>query len=288
MKGKLTETELQLRAALQTDADSFEDFFDNADQPAVQAAASLPGSNSGKPEMARSKYNPVFKAQFDVSISIKYFEETAAGVYAARTAAQIIAAVATTTQFPVFLFGFSDFEAGYKQMAAEFPVAGGWAYGQPFIFGRDVARCSFSNFDANVTGVLQRGDLVLPYTITTATPTNYVAIVIIRCKQVAYSALLSATNSDKFVLNMIRYVVAAAYVDQYNNDIKYINQSLFGKRTSDSWSPTSYKNPEQQQDGIIDIPIKIGINKEVALGTFIDYDKVLIQWSIFVWTVKKV
>jgi hypothetical protein len=105
---------------------------------------------------------------------------------------------------------------------------------------------------------------------------------------VAYATLLTALSSDRFVLNMIRYVIPdTTLIAQYSNNIGLFRQSLFGKFNSDYMSPNSFKKPEQQQNGLIDIPLKKGIDKETSMGMYINYTCIELSWSIFVWTVKK-
>jgi hypothetical protein len=75
---------------------------------------------------------------------------------------------------------------------------------------------------------------------------------------------------------------------QLNNNISITKQSLFGKFDSDFISPNSFKVPEQQQNGIIDIPLVKGIDKQTALSTYVNFDATNVQWSIFVQQVDKI
>jgi len=115
--------------------------------------------------------------------------------------------------------------------------------------------------------------------------TTYCAFVIVRCTQVGYGTLLDALNSDRFIMNLLRYVMSdtsAVGLAQYNNNVAIVKQSLFGKFDQDWVSPTSFKMPEQFQTGIIDIPIEKGVDKQVELATYVNYDAVTVQWSLFV------
>jgi hypothetical protein len=262
--------------ALAQRANSFENY---ADAPAaVNRAATQLGDAAG---------NPSFAAQFDVQFLVRYFS-VAAGAYTSRTAAYMLANAPTlATQLTAFLFGNSDFASGYAKLKAQFPLSG-WSYGDPFVYGKDYPASFFGVLDATAKADLRNGDLVLTYYSDGAT--DYVALVIIRCTQVAYSTLLDALSSDMFTLNMIRYVMGdttATGLAQYNNNINVLKQSLFGKFDSDFVSPNSFKLPEQQQDGIIDIPLIKGIDKQVALATLINYDVTTVQWSLFVRSVNK-
>ncbi|MFA7302014.1 MAG: hypothetical protein WC069_06910, partial [Candidatus Shapirobacteria bacterium] len=145
-------------------------------------------------------------------------------------------------------------------------------------------------FTATITANLQLGDLVIPF--TSALPgagTTTLGLAIVRCSQVAYGTLLDALNSDRFVMNMIRYNIPdTTKVTQYNNNIGLFTLSLFGKADADYVSPNSYKKPEQFQNGFIDLPLKYGVAKQKSIGMYVNYDCDVITWSIFVWTVRKV
>ncbi len=247
--------------------------------------------NRAATELASVKGNPSFAAQFDIQFLLKYFTLVdATGIYTASTAAAVAAAVpALATQGAAFLYGNSDYAAGFKKLQQAFPLSGGWVYGDPGVYGKDLFRINGSFIDATVTAQLQKGDLVQPI-YSDQGATTYVMLVIVRCTQVGYGTLLDSLNSDRFIMNMIRYIMAdttAVGLAQYNNNIFIMKQSLFGKFDSDFVSPTSFKMPEQFQPGIIDVPIKKGIDKQVALASYINYDAVTVQWSLFVEYVEK-
>ena len=260
-------------------ANSFE--RSNADAPIVNPAATQLGAIRG---------NPGFVAQFDLKILTKFFSVVdATGVFTLLTAAQLLAAYAAgATQLPAFIFGNSDFAGGFKKLQQLYPL-NGWTYGQPVIYGKDTPRIPTTVInggfvDATVTAQLQVGDLVIPV-YSDQGATTYVGLTIIRCTQVAYGTLLDALNSDRFIINMLRYIMSdttAVGLDQYNNNVGIIKQSLFGKMDQDFVSPTSFKMPEQFQAGIIDIPLEKGVDKQVELATYVEYDVTEVQWSIFV------
>lgn len=267
----LSKEEQKLRNAIRRRSDA----YDYADGPAVQPA--------NKTFLAAQNGNPGFVAQFDVAILLKYFT-VAAGVYTSITAAALLAAQPTlATRLPAFLFGESDFTGGYARLKQQFALTI-WAYDNVFIYGRGQCGTVFGNIDATVRAQLLAGDLVIPVWATLG-GVNYVALTIIRCTQVGYGTLLGSLSSDMFAINMIRYQIfdtSAAGLEQFANSIMIQKQSLYGKFDSDTVTPGSYKQPDQQQAGIIDLPINKGIDKQVALATWVEYDVVNIQWSIFV------
>jgi hypothetical protein len=58
--------------------------------------------------------------------------------------------------------------------------------------------------------------------------------------------------------------------------------SLFGKFQSDSISPNAFKQPDQFQNGIIDVPVQKGIDKSVVMAMYVNTAATSLQWSIFV------
>lgn len=276
----MTKSEQNLRRHFRSRVDSFE----HADGPIAV--------NPAKTQLMASQGNPGFSAQFDVQILRQFYTYvTATGVwtsitYAALNAAQPTAAAA---KLFAFVFGNSDFSSGFAKLQAQNPVAV-WTYGVPFIYGKETAPAvNGVNIDATVTGQLIKGDLVIPYYVTLG-GVNYATLVVVRCTQVAYGTLLDALNSDMFTMNMIRYIMAdttAPGLAQYTNNIFIQKLSLFGKFDSDFISPNSFKLPEQMQDGVIDIPLVKGIDKQIALASAMNNDSGQVQWSIFVAIVNK-
>lgn len=226
--------------------------------------------------------NEPFTAQFDVNVLLKYFT-VAGGVYTGVAAAAIAAAL--KTKLAAFIFGQSDYSAGFKKSIQQFPVTGGWAYETPFTYGRDVATTSFGALDATAKATLEIGDVVIPFTATTAGPVQTVCLVIMRSPQVGYAKLVDSLSSDRFWLNNVRYVLtdtSAAGLTQYDNEVKVQKQSLFGLFNENSVSPTAFKEPTQFQAGIVDMLIKQGIDKNVVFGSYINYDSITQKFSMFV------
>jgi hypothetical protein len=261
-------------------ANNFQGYFEHADQtPPVQSGQSATG-------LAQSARNPNFSAQFDVQVHQYYFGLTA-GVYTLLTPAQLSAGL--QNKLPVFLFGHADYAAGFAKLQQSYPLVGGWVYGLPGVVGKD-AFTPYA-FDANVKGLLQNGDMVVPFTAALSSngSTSTLGIVVVRCTQVAYGSLLESISSDRFAMNMIRYVLPdVTQLNQYSQQIGIFYQSLFGKFNSDTVSPNSFKNPEQMQTNIIDIPLERGIAKQDALAFYNIYTNQEIDLSFFVFATSKV
>lgn len=242
-----------------------------------------------KSSLGQGVGNPAFVAQFDITL-IPQFYTVLAGAYTQITPAALLAAQPTlATKVPAFIFGNSDFAAGFATLKQRFPLAV-WTYDAPFIYGSGYQGTQFGVLDATIKAQLQFGDLVIPiYAVLGGV--NYLAITIVRCGQVGYGTLLSANNSDMFKTNLIRYNVpdtTATMLAQYANKLFTYRQSLFGKAENDSWSPNSFKVPEQMQANIIDIPAKATIDKEASLSTYINYAVTSVELNIFVREVVKV
>lgn len=225
--------------------------------------------------------NPVFEAQFDIQVLVKYFTESA-DVYTSVAASAIASSL--KTRLAAFMFGQSDYAAGFKKSIQQFPVTV-WAYGTPFTYGRDVATCALGPLDSTVTAQLEVGDICIPFTATTAGPVNTLGLVIIRSPQVGYAKLVDSLSSDRFWINNVRYVLtdtSSAGLLQYDNSLKIQKQSLFGLFNENEVSPTAFKQPMQFQAGIIDVPIDQGVDKNVACNSYINYDSVSQKFSYFV------
>ena len=271
---KLTRGERAIMNQINNSADA----FDNADLPVTVAPnKSMLGAIGG---------NPAFDAQFDVTVLQKYYTVvTATGVYTQVTAATLTAALKTKLAF--FLFGQADFTSGYKNIRSYFPIDSNWMFAYVGVYGKD--DFSALAFDATVTANLVEGDLVLCW--TSALPgggTTSLATVIIRCTQVAYGTLLASSHSDVFYMNYIRYIIPdTTVIAQYSNNIGLIFQSLFGLGKQNWVSPNSFKRPDQQQTGIIDIPLSQGIDKQQCLASYINYDCIELSLSIYVRAINK-
>lgn len=240
------------------------------------------GNNLG---VTKVKGNPPFKAQLGVQVALRYFT-VAAGVFTQVLYAALPAAL--QTQLVAFIFGNSDFDSGFQNAQGQFPLSG-WTYQTPFRYGKDYPVTPFGVIDATAAAQLQKGDLVLLFSAVNG-GTNYVAFSIIRTSDVAYAKFLGSQSSDMFWLNNIRYILtdtSAAGLLQYENSVSVLKQSLFGKFDKNTVSPDSFKQPEQFQPGIVDIPITQGIDKNVCVALYINGNSVNQKLSLFISQTQK-
>jgi hypothetical protein len=259
------------------------------DAVVVQEVSNVPVVSQSKlVNVGQGAYNPPFKAQFQVSVIPLYFTELA-DVYTSIAAGALNAQLRVA--LPFFLFGNIDFDSGYPLLKGQFPLSGGWAYNPPVVYGKTVTpAAAFGPWDATVTAQLRDGDLVFPYTATVG-GTNYMALKIVRTADVPFATLLGATSSNLFGINMIRYVVAtngAADLAQYANPIVCGDETMFGKFEKDTVNPEAFKNPEQQQDNIIDIDFLFRVSKQKSLSSYFNYDAGAIRLQMFVSYAEKV
>jgi len=216
------------------------------------------------------KNNPPMKAEFDLNFLLKYgsggVEVTPAALPAPIQVKQ-----------PYVVFGNTDYRGAYFRALTDNPLQGGWAIRQIGVFGRDV----FSLATVPIESVVEFGDLVFEYEVTSGAV--YYAYVIIKCQQVAYGSLLSATSSDTFEMINIRFNIPdTTKVAQYNQNISIYSLSLFGKTETDRLTPTAFKNPEQFQVGIVDIPLVREMNKQTGFAGYMDFDVEQFTWSFAV------
>lgn len=275
----MTRAEQKFLNAINGHANSFDFAHADADPPALMPELStLP---------AAIKNNPAFVATVNLKFVSLYFT-LAGGTYTPIAAASLNAAL--KSNLPFFVWGNNDYASGFKKLKGEFPINSNWTYGIPGIWGKD----NFSQyaFDANVTGLLQTGDLLIPFTSPLpGAGTTTLALNIVRCPEIGYGSLLSMINSDMFLINGVRYTLPdTTKLEQYSNQIQFQDLSIFGKFDSDKLTPNDYKVPEQFQNGIVDIPISGrwgSINKHRAWGFYNLFDNINSSWTVFCQQVRK-
>ena len=244
-------------------------------------------STRGTPTDLRNEPgNPLFTAQYDLSFFTRYFTLTG-GAYTELTDPATELNASLRNNLPFFVFGTNDFAAGFAFLQSQYPINSNWTYGVPFIWTGQATELAL---DAVVFNSLQKGDLVIPFTSPLpGAGTTTLGLNIVRCNNVAYGTLLDSANSDRYILNGIRYVIDdTSQLAQFQNQIGLFDLSLFGKFDSDRVSPNSFKKPEQFQNGIIDIPIEYGIDKHKAMAFYNLFSNANQSWSIFVTAVMKV
>jgi hypothetical protein len=138
------------------------------------------------------------------------------------------------------------------------------------------------------------GDLLflIPMTgfVAGAAATTVTAEILVHCPNVPYIGLISALTSDLITLNMIRYVVPAAAVAQFAQQVTLIRGSLFGRQATDTLDPQTFITPGTFQPQIADMPINVRIDKNFIACTQVAYTAVvpiILTWTITVASIDK-
>lgn len=260
--------------------------------------------------VAPTKFNPEFVSQFDLAIKTYFYIYTYSGTVNGENfyLGNISSIAPSVSQWrdsilAFFLFGNSDFSGGYQNAAELLPIQIG-DYVKNVLVSGDANYTFYHILPVGVRGVItlplqsvqdgfaKRGDIVQLYVFLEPNGTNnlnvYTAEIVISCKQVAYGTLLDSVGSDRFKMNNIRYKVPSGNTVQFENPLKLIRQSLFGKLSTDEITPAAYQLPNNFQTNIIDIPLIKGIDKETSICSYLDPLTPEILLSVFVETQRKI
>jgi hypothetical protein len=228
--------------------------------------ATLSNVREGLGRVAHYKGNPLSKTE--ITLHIDTFFTNGNGALSPIFAP---AGLPAGNQFslPVYLFGLTDYYAGYTKLKNINPVSGNW------IFFNRIAQNFIGIFNSNFTSTgnapldlqLQDGDLVMLFSSTLG---NFLGMIRIRCNNVAYGTFLNSFVSDLITLEMIRYIVPIANINQFINPIIFGTQSLFGKTHTDNIDPRLYITSRDFQQQIADIPVHMPIDKTLMMGFQLD------------------
>ena len=244
--------------------------------------------------------NPPFKAEINLTFNIRYYSQAVVGTPVAVAAAAIPAA--QQTQLPLYVFGNSDFGSAFARSRGLVVGGGGWNYGDMKILegGKgEVGLHPLPHAAASVEyqsgtvffNLAAPGDLIMCIPmlgfVAGAAATTIVAEIQIRCNNVPYLTLLDSLGSDLITLNMIRYTVPVALVAQLGNQITLIMQTLFGKTNTDTLDPNTYITGNTFNPNIADIPLTLPIDKNLVLGTVVNFDCVNFTWTLTIARIQK-
>ncbi len=245
--------------------------------------------------------NPQFKAEISLNIIVKYYSQAVVGTPVEVAATGIPAG--QKTKLPLYLFGYNDYNGGYK--AAKNTVqATGWNLtdSKMYLHGANAADPTINPLPhaagsvpyalgSVYNNVVENGDfvLVIPMNgfVAGAAATTVIAEIIVKCPNVSYGSLLSSLASDTFLINMIRYTVDPTLLTQLQNQISIVSQSIFGKTSKDTLDPNTYITGGTYNKNIADIPLALVVNKFVGLCVPINYDSVSISWTVTIQKIDK-
>jgi len=187
--------------------------------------------------------------------------------------------VALQTAIPFFIFGLTDFYGGYLKANQIVHTGGGWQ--QANVLN------GFGIYNLDVFGVVGVGfNVVAGDFINTFIPINpafnIAATTCIHCNNIAYGTFLNSFVSDLITIDLIRYIVPIANINQFINPIIFGIQSLFGKTSSDSIDPRMYITSKDFQQQRADIPINLPIDKTLIAAFQMDVFCQQASWVLFV------
>lgn len=85
-----------------------------------------------------------------------------------------------------------------------------------------------------------------------------------------YPSLLKSTITDLLKLSKMRYSISdTTQIAQFSQSLNVVSRSMFGKVNSNNISVGAFKQPNQFQQGIIDIDGEIEVDKETSIQTAI-------------------
>lgn len=267
----------RLLAEVMANSDAFENMAEPGNLPATGKLVSGNGT-------------PQFEAQFDLNFYLRFYTE-AAGVFTEVLAADLPAAL--KQKFPAILWGLTDFDAGFIKSTQQYALQGGWAYGAPQIYGKLPILWTSDGIaaDATVKSFITFGDMVFTFKATFGGD-DYHAFLVVNNANAPYSTNLSATSSNKYNVNGLRYQLndqSDAAVLQFKNKFGVYRNSMFGRFITDTFNPLSYKQAKDQQRDILDLPFQQTVDKDAILSIPINYDRrdgVVI--SVFVMNIEKI
>jgi len=252
-------------------ADSFESSFDGDSH--LVASNQVAG-------ISKPSQHPVVEAQFDLEIKTFYTNQATGAIV---TAANLPASLQTGQ--PVYLFGHIDYAGGYAVAQSKLQRNGAWLFSQLFRYNVDAIAGTPNIQNALINA--KNGDFVTLWEQTVA-GTTYNMVQIITSANVAYSSLIEALSSDRFIISKLRLNVQNSnFATQFKNSFYVIKQTLFGKTSDDILSANSFVNPFNNLQYICDVPIHFPVDKNKTLAFNMNYDCQDETISVYVKTVAK-
>ena len=151
------------------------------------------------------------------------------------------------------------------------------------IAGEALPFCLFGALDANngyrriVQGLLAAGTVLTsvrygenvgrPEDLTfTYTNGANVDTIVVSCQGAPYPNILASTMTDLMNLNKVRMSISnSAITSQFDQEVNVLARDLFATNKSKNINANSFKTPMQQQSGIVDLDVLMGIDKEVTV-----------------------
>lgn len=231
--------------------------------------------------MRFAKGNPLTKTEISIQVQSFFVDNVLNPILPAALPVNL------QTSLPVYLFGLTDYYAGYLKSTIINPISQGWRFNSALalpsvgIWGHTLnITIAPLVFDIQLTN----GDLVLLFTDQPLV-WNFAAMIRIHCNNVAYGTFLNSFVSDLITISVLRSIIPGININQFVNPFIISIQSLFGKVASDSIDPRQYILSKDFQQQIVDIPINLPIDKNLILSYQLD---IFCQQMSFVLFVQKI
>jgi hypothetical protein len=242
----------------------------------------LSNVKAGMGELRALEGNPFFKAEISLQVEL-FFTENNLEILPAALPPVL------QTQFPVFLFGLTDWYAGYVNGRRIVQVIPPWA-----LAPMSTGVFTYNGFVPGPLAILlahgiQEGDIFFQY-FANVGGLIYLANIIIHCTNLAYGTFLNSFVSDLIIVNGFRYflpiVIGAGGLpvinNQFDNNLIFGYQTLFGKLRTDNIDPKMYNLSTDFQNNIVDIPAKFPLDKNMQMGFYQNFDCLNVSFLLFV------
>jgi hypothetical protein len=206
----------------------------------------LANVRKAKGSLAYVKGNPLTKTEITINI-IKFNQSN----------------VGKNPKTPVYLFGLTDYYAGYPKASIITPPNGLVIYNVAIyyfgIVGKEIPPQNYLGLGT------EKGDF---FELLSDDPTflNTFSGVRISCQNIAYGTFLNSFVSDLITIDRIRLIIPIADINQFINPLRFTYQTLFGKTVSDDIDPRAYITSTDFQQQICDIPINLPIDKNLIMS----------------------
>lgn len=158
---------------------------------------------------------------------------------------------------PFLLFGVNYVENQYRELLS------------PFLLNAVV-----------LTSVLydSSGNMIFTFTLGAAVDT-----ITISCNEAPYSVFLQSTRTDLIKIQKVRYNISdTTKLANYSQPMAIVQKSLFGTLVNNKISVTKYKNPQQFQNGIVDVMASFDVDKTKGLVHYMIQNLSTIELNHFV------
>ena len=122
------------------------------------------------------------------------------------------------------------------------------------------------------------GNMVFTFTLGVNVDT-----ITISCNEAPYSVFLQSTRTDLIKIQKVRYNISdTTKLANYSQPMAIVQKSLFGTLVNNKISVTKYKNPQQFQNGIVDVMASFDVDKTKGLVHYMIQNLQTIELNHFV------